>query len=54
MHGKQYGKNELEGEQPEMASIKFERGISQESEPVFLSVYGAQESIPRNDFRQSM
>jgi hypothetical protein len=24
------------------------------SEPVFLNVYGAQESIPRNEFRQSM
>jgi hypothetical protein len=25
-----------------------------EAEPVFLNVYGAQESIPRNEFRQSM
>ncbi len=24
------------------------------SEPVFLNVYGAQESIPRNEFRQPM
>ncbi len=30
-------------------------GIREEStEPVFLNVYGAQESIPRNEFRQSM
>jgi hypothetical protein len=25
-----------------------------ETEPVFLNVYGAQESIPRNEFRQPM
>jgi hypothetical protein len=25
-----------------------------ESEPVFLDVYGVQESIPRNEFRQLM
>ncbi len=25
-----------------------------EPEPVFLNVYGAQESIPRNEFRQPM
>jgi hypothetical protein len=24
------------------------------TEPVFLNVYGAQESIPRNEFRQTM
>jgi hypothetical protein len=24
------------------------------AEPVFLNVYGAQESIPRNEFRQPM
>jgi hypothetical protein len=24
------------------------------SEPIFLNVYGAQESIPRNEFRQPM
>ncbi len=24
------------------------------TEPVFLNVYGAQESIPRNEFRQPM
>jgi hypothetical protein len=24
------------------------------TEPVFLNVYGAQESIPRNEFRQSV
>jgi hypothetical protein len=24
------------------------------SEPVFLNIYGAQESIPRNEFRQPM
>jgi hypothetical protein len=28
--------------------------IDQESEPVFLNVYGAQESIPRNEFFQPM
>ncbi len=26
--------------------------ISRETEPVFLNVYGAQEFIPRNEFRQ--
>jgi hypothetical protein len=26
----------------------------QRSEPLFLNVYGAQESIPRNEFRQSI
>ncbi len=28
--------------------------ISSSTEPVFLNVYGAQESIPRNEYRQSM
>jgi hypothetical protein len=28
--------------------------LSRQSEPVFLNVYGAQESIPRNEFRQPM
>ncbi len=28
--------------------------INQYSELVFLNVYGAQESIPRNEFRQPM
>ncbi len=27
---------------------------NKESEPVFLNVYGAPESIPRNEFRQPM
>ncbi len=28
--------------------------LKQNTEPVFLNVYGAQESIPRNEFRQPM
>jgi hypothetical protein len=28
--------------------------LNPDSEPVFLNVYGAQASIPRNEFRQSM
>jgi hypothetical protein len=35
---------------PDPDSNIFEK----ESEPVFLNVYGAQESIPRNKFRQPM
>jgi hypothetical protein len=31
--------------------IKEER---ESSEPVFLNIYGTQESIPRNEFRQPM
>ncbi len=27
---------------------------AERTEPVFLNVYGARESIPRNEFRQSM
>ncbi len=34
-------------------AIRHEREIST-AEPVFLNVYGAQESIPRNEFRQPM
>jgi hypothetical protein len=29
-------------------------GRGEYTEPVFLNVYGAQESIPRNEFRQPM
>jgi hypothetical protein len=29
-------------------------GTNYNTEPVFLNVYGAQESIPRNEFRQPM
>jgi hypothetical protein len=36
-------------------ALLFSRGlISQCVLPVFLNVYGAQESIPRNEFRQPM
>jgi hypothetical protein len=28
--------------------------VCEQSEPVFLNVYGAQESIPRNEIRQPM
>jgi hypothetical protein len=28
--------------------------INKKTEPVFLNVYGAPESIPRNEFRQPM
>jgi hypothetical protein len=27
---------------------------AEKTEPIFLNVYGAQESIPRNEFRQPM
>jgi hypothetical protein len=47
--------------QPElMYSYFYKTGIGHHSrgelstEPVFLKVYGAQESIPRNEFRQPM
>jgi hypothetical protein len=33
--------------------IRFSR-VVRNSEPVFLNVYEAQESIPRNEFRQPM
>jgi hypothetical protein len=36
------------------AMATFGRKQEEESEPVFLNVYGAQESIPRNKFRQPM
>jgi hypothetical protein len=32
----------------------FPHGFVIPSEPVFLNVYGAQESIPRDQFRQAM
>jgi hypothetical protein len=31
-----------------------EENKGKEPEPVFLNVYGAQESVPRNKFRQSI
>jgi hypothetical protein len=31
-----------------------EKSKRMEAEPVFLNIYGAQESIPRNQFRQPM
>ncbi len=64
------GKNVLEEERkkerlPCLSSLFFLEYISgkfrkcwksliQSTEPVFLNVYGAQESIPRNEFRQPM
>ncbi len=43
------------GQIPPTISILGGRGVQLiESEPVFLNVYGAQESIPRNEFRQPM
>jgi hypothetical protein len=38
-----------------MPVLPRRKGIEDWSaEPVFLNVYGAQESIPRNEFRQPM
>jgi hypothetical protein len=42
---------------PSMATGLTQRhctGGEDTTEPVFLNVYGAQESIPRNEFRQPM
>jgi hypothetical protein len=36
------------------SQLVFSAASIQNSEPVFLKVYGAQESIPRNEFRQPM
>jgi hypothetical protein len=35
-------------------SYRKQRERRRETEHVFLNVYGAQESIPRNEFRQPM
>jgi hypothetical protein len=34
--------------------MKMEEEALERTEPVFLKVYGAQESIPRNEFRQPL
>ncbi len=40
----------------QMGLLRMRAAIScpVQTEPVFLNVYGAQESIPRNEFRQHM
>ncbi len=45
-----------DGHQDRCSSAQLPRWqqVVQYPEPVFLNVYGAQESIPRNEFRQPM
>jgi hypothetical protein len=42
------------GVQSDLYFMDAENDISKMPEPVFLNVYGAQEPIPRNEFRQLM
>jgi hypothetical protein len=39
---------------PNVSHVFGHSSVRHDPEPVFLNVYGAQESIPRNEFRQLM